>query len=42
MDNDPDLALTERQPGILLESVLPTESPPPYSECVQIQLTPYG
>ena len=48
MDNDPDSALTERQvpqplqPGILLKSVPPTEGPPPYSECVQMQLTPYG
>ena len=30
------------QPGILLESANPTESPPPYSECVQMQFTPYS
>ena len=30
------------QPGILLESVSPTERPPPNSECSQMQLTPYS
>ena len=47
MDNDPP-AHTERQnpqplqPGILLETVSPLENPPPYNECVQMQLTPYS
>ena len=30
------------QPGILLQSVSPTESPPAYTECSQIQFTPYS
>ena len=48
MDTDPDSAHTERQipqslnPGILLESTCPTESTPPYNQCIQIQLTPYS
>ena len=48
MDTDPYSEHTELQipqplnPGILLESVPPIESPPPYSECIQMQFTPYS
>ena len=48
MDNDPDSDHTERQipqplqAGIPLEPICDRESPPPYNECVQMQLTPYS
>ena len=48
MDNDTDSEHTERQipqslnPGILRESSSQKEILPPYSQCIQIQLTPYS
>ena len=47
MDTNPDSEHTELQipqslnPGIFLESTSSKESPPTYSQCAQMQLTPY-
>ena len=48
MDTDPKSAHTELQipqplqPGILLESISHMDSPPSYSQYIQMQLTPYS